>query len=361
METFAEAVHRTIADATRWRASLADAALLLPDALGRCDDLAFDEEAEVLAYATLHLVDRYGRILQVLEHVVGIGRLPLKRVGVTALEVGAGPAPALYATRDFYSDLLHWPGRGDMSSGTLAISHPLDRGSGWDRFLHWLSEQLIDIRDTTLGHGQLAFARSFGDFATFDVREVHNAAMAAAASQIEWEFERADEPISLAAAFRFAYKDGVTTPSAYDLIFVPYFLTQPDMLQAHEAALRPLTRSLTPGGLLVLLSATGNQYARIRSTIEALAKSAGLLSVGPAEALQANSDDMRRDVVAGQVRRTVAAMKEACPAELWERVSPRLPRDVQDNSVPYDLPKFSALIFANQHPPRRRRFKRSRH
>jgi hypothetical protein len=135
MATFAQAVHQTIMAQGWWRSPLAEIAPLLPEALKNCDNLTFDTEAEVRAYAALHLADRYGRVLQVLEYLLAIGRLPLRRAGAAALEVGAGPAPALYAIRDFYEDLIQWPGRGEeWSTGALRISDALDRGSGWDHF-----------------------------------------------------------------------------------------------------------------------------------------------------------------------------------------------------------------------------------
>lgn len=61
MTTFAQAVHRTIVAEGWWRSSLADIAPRLPEVLRDCDNLTFDTDAEVRAYAALHLVDRYGR------------------------------------------------------------------------------------------------------------------------------------------------------------------------------------------------------------------------------------------------------------------------------------------------------------
>src|SRR5208282_2368124 len=57
MTTFAEAVHRTIAADEGWRSSLADVAPRLPDVLDDCDNLTFDTDTEVRAYAALHLAD----------------------------------------------------------------------------------------------------------------------------------------------------------------------------------------------------------------------------------------------------------------------------------------------------------------
>lgn len=353
MTAFAQAVHRTIATEGRWRSSLADIAPWLSEVLRRCDDLTFDTDVEVRAYAALHLVDRYGRVLQVLEYLFAVGRLPLRQEGVAALEVGAGPAPALYAIHDFYDDLVRWPGRGeDWSTGPLRVSDALDQAPGWDRLLHYLSEELIADRQATPSSGQLSFGRALREFGGLDIRAVHHESIASLASNIEAEFERADEPISRTTALRFAYEQGTNRPSAYDLIFVPYFLTRADAPQSFRTELRGLMHSLTPGGVLVVLSGIAGQYVKIRSAIEALARTTGLTEISPSEPIEANVDNTRRAIVAGQVRTTVAAIREKCAQEQLEPFR-RLPREVVDPSLAFTLPKFRTLAFVNQRRPRK--------
>lgn len=351
MTTFAQAVHRTIVAEGWWRSSLADIAPRLPEVLRDCDNLTFDTDAEIRAYAALHLVDRYGRVLQVLEYLFAVGRLPIRHDGVAALEVGAGPAPALYAIHDFYDNLVRWPGRGeDWSTGPLRVCDALDRAPGWDRFLHRLSEQLIADRQATPATGQFSFMRALSEFAGLNVRAIHHESIASLAFDIEAEFDRADEPISRATARRFAYEQGTNRPSAYDLIFVPYFLTRADAPQSFQAELRGLVRSLTPGGVLVVLIGTADQYVEIRSALEKLARSAGLTAVSPPEPMEANVDHARRAIVAGQIRATVAAIRATCSQEQLEPFR-RLPRDVIDPSVAFSLPKFRVLSFVNQRRP----------
>ncbi len=70
-----------------------------------CDALAFRTIDEALAYLVQHLADRYGRVTQVLERLLAVGHLPIRKTRLTVLDIGAGPAPALYAIHDFYDDL----------------------------------------------------------------------------------------------------------------------------------------------------------------------------------------------------------------------------------------------------------------
>ena len=113
-------------------------------------------------------------------------------------------------------------------------------------------------RQATPTSGQLSFGRALREFAGLNIRAIHHDSIASLAASIEAEFERADEPISSATARRFAYEQGTIQPSAYDLIFVPNFLTQADAPKTFQAELRDLMRSLTPGRVLVALSGTGD-------------------------------------------------------------------------------------------------------
>jgi hypothetical protein len=352
MSGFASAVHDTVVHGW-WPSALAEIAPRLPEALRSCDSLSFDDDVEVRAYAALHLVDRYGRVLQVLEYLFSIGRFPLRHGGVTALEVGSGPAPALYAIRDFYDDLVRWPGRGAIwSTGRLQVSDALDRAPGWDRFMHLLSEQLIVNGQATPPGGQLSFGRTLTEFSGLDIRAIHSESFRSRAAGIEAEFDRADEPISWATAVGMAYDEGTSRPSAYDLIFVPNFFTSAEAPQVFETELRRLMQSLTPGGVFVVLSGTADQYVGIASAIDGLARRTGLTAISPPEPLEANVDQARRVIVAEQVRRTVAEIRAACSQDGLE-MPQGLPRDIIDSSITFTLPKFRVIAFVNQRPPRK--------
>jgi hypothetical protein len=350
MRTFAEAIARTLRqDGQQFLESGVLASKLEP-VLASCDHLTFDNGAEAIAYAALHLLDRYGRINQVLEYLIRIGRLPARVRGARVLEVGAGPAPALYATRDFYAALLRWPGLGDVKFGPLATFDTLDRGQAWDTFLHHLSESLMDVRGGALEDGSLAFRRSVHQFKGFDVTQRHHQSVAHSAARIANEFDDADEPISDATARQMAYDQGVPEPSAYDMAFLCNFLTQPTMPVRFEPELRRLLFSLTPGGLLVVLGATGSSYPEIYSKVKAIAATAGLLDVSPPEALAANADLGALDLVAEHVRANVKWAVANCPTEIRSVVEKALPEDLVDDTISFHLPRFRALVFVRQSP-----------
>lgn len=355
IRTFAEAIVQTLHQDGHQFAESGELASKLPSVLTSCDHLTFDDSVEALAYAGLHLLDRYGRVSQVLEYLIHIGRLPLRIGGARVLEVGAGPAPALYATRDFYAALLRWPGVGDVKFGPLAAFDTLDRGRAWDSFLHHLSESLMGIRNGALADGQLAFGRSIHDFTGFDVRERHHRSVAHNAARIAREFDDADEPISDATAWQMAYEEGVAEPSAYDLVFLCNFLTQQSMTKRFELELRRLAFSLTPGGLLIVIGGTGDSYPELYSKVRAIAATAKLRDASPKEAFQANADSGYLSLIADHVCENVKFAIMNCPLEVRSVAVEALPKDLLDDKVLFRLPKFQASVFVRQGPPHGRR------
>jgi len=71
--------------------------------------------------------------------------------------------------------------------------------------------------------------RGLKAFAGLNIRAIHHDLIASLAANIEAEFDRAEEPITQATARKFAHEHD--RPSAYDLIFVPNFLTRQTQLR----------------------------------------------------------------------------------------------------------------------------------
>lgn len=319
----------------------------LPEVLRGCDTLTFSQPVEAVAYAGLHLLDRYGRVTQILEHLLQEGILPLRKNRVSVLEVGSGPAPALYAARDFYAMLKQWAAQSDVKVADVGVADSLERGTAWDRTLHSLSEQLILTRGQDSNIGALPFRRTIEDLTGFNARSRHHAAVAQRTRSIIYEFDSADEYISPAAASMMAYAEGVPEPSAYDLIFMCNFLTQERMTQEYERELLTLTKSLTPGGVLIVMGGVNNQYPAIYECIRRIANESRLSDISPREAFDPNLS-LRLDLVRDHVRANVAAALSACDPVTAASVESGLPKDLLDLAEEFKLPKYRALVFGNK-------------
>jgi ribosomal protein RSM22 (predicted rRNA methylase) len=347
--TMGEAISR-VTHPSWYSGAPGEVARSLPEALRNCDALSFSQISEAVAYAGLHLLDRYGRVMQVLEHLMQIGRLPIRRVGLKVLEVGSGPAPALYAVRDFYSMLREWPGRGSTEIADIQFADSLERGEAWDRVLHHVSEQLMVVRGDIQGASGLPFRRSINDFSGFDTQLRHHQAVALHAQQLFRDSDWADEPISLKAAFRMAYQNGGSAPSAYDLVFMCNFLTQTAMTQQFGDELKKISRALTPGGVLVVMGGTGRQYPAIYEEVCNIASDARLTDISPTNVFDANLSP-HLQIVCEHMRSNVAAALANCPDKERLDIRSRLPEDLWNPDVEFVLPKYQVLAFAMQKKP----------
>jgi hypothetical protein len=72
----------------------------------------------------VHLVDRYRRFWNVLEELLRATALPVRDTALDVLDVGTGPAPALYAVNDFFEELRVFAGEANDSCRRLLTPPP---------------------------------------------------------------------------------------------------------------------------------------------------------------------------------------------------------------------------------------------
>jgi SAM-dependent methyltransferase len=330
--------------------SLAEAAVRqFPDVLRSCDSLEFDSAAQTVAYTIWHLADRYGRVTQVLDRLFELGHLPMRLRGATVLEVGAGPAPALYAIRDYYDDLLAWIAADELSieAAPIRLLASIDRGAAWSTLLHRLSEALWSThwpRTET----PLPFAISYDNLVGFSVRDIHVEGIEQSTRSIEAEFERSGEGISENAARQLALEDGFYPPSAYDLIIMCNFLTNVTFTERFEAEISELARSLTPGGLLIVLGGVGRDYPEIYEKLRGIIEASRLRSLnGFDEPLNAQAEDWQRRLVSAQIRGDVA-FASAMAQQAFISIASKLPADIVGLEQIVSFPRFRVHAWKNE-------------
>ena len=115
----------------------------LPDVLSRCDEDIYDLPFTAEAYAFIHLVDRYRRFWDLLEVLLRARALPVRDTALDVLDIGTGPAPALYAFNDFFEELRQFAGEA-TDCQRLGTPPPrlrsIERSTAMVRFVHNLSE-----------------------------------------------------------------------------------------------------------------------------------------------------------------------------------------------------------------------------
>jgi len=314
-----------------------------------CDDLQFRDDDEAAAYAIQHLTDRYGRVTQVLERLFVTGHLPLRRRRLSVLEVGSGPAPGLYAVRDFYADLAMWRTfvQRQPAFTPVTVMHALDRGAAWSHFLGVLSGQLAEMRwDLPGPTGTMPAGVEYDNLTGFSTHRKHVEALERAADAIVVnEFDPSGEFISDSMARRFAEADGVDKPSAYDLVVICNFLTTRDSVDIFRRELLRLAFSLTPGGLLVFIGHPhGRKYDDIWLGLQALMRRTGLSELtGYAEELPANPDQAWAVPIRKQRQEILDELRLAGVS---------LPDEITRLQETDPFPPFRAVVWKNQRPAR---------
>ena len=320
-----------------------------PAVLRSCDSLDFDSAAQTVPYMIWHLADRYGRVTQVLDRVFALGHLPIKLQGATVLEVGAGPAPALYAVRDYYDDLRAWITSAELGvdAAPTTVLAAIDRGVAWSALLHQLSETLWSLyrpRPET----PLPFEIGYDNLAGFSARDLHIGSIERSARAIEMEFERSGEDISRHTARQFALADGAYPPSAYDMIIMCNFLTNTQLTQRFETEIAELARSLTPGGLLLVLGGQGGEYPGIYERLHGIVAASRLRPLEGFDApIQAQANDWERQLVSAQIRGDVA-FASAMAQQTFTSVAAELPADIVNLDQIVTFPRFRVHAWKNE-------------
>lgn len=321
--------------------------------LGSCDSLAFESTAECLAYVCWHLIDRYGRVQHALDQLVAAGHLPVRRRPVTLLEVGSGPAPAAYAIADYYASFVEWcqeTGQ-TVQPSTVGELATLDRGPAWGQVVHRLSEILL-TQDEGSGSAIRTFGTSYADLRGFSVRRLHHERIAQSAEREIREAEWADEYLGDREARELALEIGSYPPSAYDLIVMCNFLTQPEMTSDLAAELSELTGSLTPGGVLLVLGSASKGYDQVYAAVDQLATTRPrhplkrvLTDLAP---LSAQGSQRARDLVANGIVRDLRMLRQRS-TETFDALQGELPGDVQSlDPEQIDLPKFHLRAYKKE-------------
>lgn len=335
----------------RWTGSWVEAERVvrdLPETLGRCNEIEFSSDSETLAYTIWHLVDRYSRILHVLDELFRQGDLPLRKTRLAALEIGAGPSPALMAVRDFYLDCATWAQGIEGGPEVIPATHllSLDRGAAWSHLVHGVSEELLALDPSAPPHG---FGIDYKEFEAFSVKGEHHKAIERIARGIVAEPDSWDEYVDLATARTEAVLSKGYPPGAMDLIVLCNFVTDSTMTSVFSAELVELAASLTPGGVLLVLGSASGLYDSIFRDLNALLAQSNVVRRVLDITEQAPHPDPRLGkVVDAQLVSCLGHCRSLAP-EVFSEVAPTLPRDIRDpGAATLKFPEFRAMAFKRE-------------
>jgi len=268
--TLLQGAIRTREDARAiWRAT--------PAVLVRCNEQAtYEMRGAALAYAWLHLLDRYARTWSALERLVAAGCLPLAKHGVRALDVGTGPGPSAFAVHDFYSAMTEFAAQ----TGNVQWRQPpaltcVEFESSTNHLRHQLAEIVFGQSDQK-SEGVLAICHALSDFRAI----VPRAERKRLQEELRWaEDEYFDEEANQwTSDLRYSADDANDLAQSlhrYRLIVFSNFLTTVGIVSTFEPNFADILADAQPVSVFMVLGGKGGRYPEVYEYVDRLAKPAG--------------------------------------------------------------------------------------
>jgi hypothetical protein len=231
-------------------------------ALAGCpEDDHFRMYENILAYGFVHLLDRYLRVWEIMRYLVQLHVLPAPRTGPAVLDIGSGPAPALYAADHFYRCLSAFAATQGIERLAILppILHPIELSRGMCHFFHLLSE--YSEQKVQGPYGAL-----LSDFSEFDPNALRETAKRRQTTEFYdengWSFWESLGEVRSWANNQYRYQ----------LVFFSNFLTAPSLVSRFQQQIAFAFGNQWPGGVVVVLGGIHDPYPGIYEQVEAIAQ-----------------------------------------------------------------------------------------
>ena len=210
-----------------------------PAVLHRCNEQStYEMPGAPLAYAWLHLLDRYGRTWMALERLVSSGYLPIAKFGVRTLDVGTGPGPSAFAVHDFYTALTEF----GAEAGIEALKQPpsitcVEFDLGTNHLRHHLSE-IMSVLSRSDRPPRLTSGSELRDFGELKPREERRSMQ----NHLRWKEEPSWNPVEGDDGYELVHtadeaNDIAQSLHHYRLIVFSNFLTTVGTVEQFEPTL----------------------------------------------------------------------------------------------------------------------------
>jgi hypothetical protein len=295
----------------------------LPAVLERCDEDIYDYPLVAPAYAYMHLLERYRRFWQVLVELTTACALPMGDGGISVLDVGTGPAPALYAVADFYDAVVRYSEAADIASLTTPPPRleTVEKSKCMVAFMHAFSE---------LAERRGPFHATFLDFRGLDLPGEQEERLERETSQAADEL---DTSVEFARWWLHENERWWWNMFRYNLCIFSNFLTQASMVDQLRDEVTAVFRSIRPGGVVLVVGGTGDPYPELYKMVADIAHQSRARRVEriPASLPCEYGDDAAQRIkqLYGRVWRRLedccgdlTQIRESVPQDLWNPCRP---------------------------------------
>ena len=245
--------------------------------ISRCNDQStYSMNGAAVAYAWLHLLDRYVRTWVALKYLVKTGFLPFAKHGVNVLDIGTGPGPSAFAIHDFYSSMAKFA---DLTNNVKWKQLPditcVEFEKSTNSFRHHLAEFIFQ-EDKYHSKSILAMCSYLSDFGSLEPRvERQNLQRELRWSEDIYFDEAANEWTSELQYSADEANDIAQSLHRYRLIVFSNFLTAVGNVKNFESNLVDIFSDAQPGTVILVIGGKGGAFPEIYCFVNDLAKSAG--------------------------------------------------------------------------------------
>jgi hypothetical protein len=249
------------------------------DVLSNCDTVNYDDGGVVEAYAILHFLDRFLRFQQIFLKMLERGLLPMKTLPIDALDVGTGPAPALFALSDIYSSLYHFAGEvsEEWIGSPVLRSDYVESSTRFREWLHAFTEHANsrEADQLTPLQGRLwsvPYHRgSFSDFNGLDFQSMRNSYFESLIDDYAEDFEMDEmEPPPRDFIIRNMVGNEWKNAFHYDLIVFSNFLTDKEQVMRFSKELRSAGRALRNKRVILVVGGRERHYPSIYASVKSI-------------------------------------------------------------------------------------------
>ena len=246
-----------------------------PAVLRKCNDpITYTLRNAEIAYAWLHLMDRYVRTWLALEHVLRDHLLPMGRYGVRVLDVGTGPGPSAFATHDFYTAMEAYA----RFVNAVSWRQPpnvtcVEPAPGMNHIRHDIAERLA------LRHGSqsvLGITGGLYDFSTILPAQERRQLEYSLRNQYDeyYDEERQEWHADPVYTLQEANQEA-NAYHRYRLFTFSNFLTTLDTVSMFQENIEDILTDAHAGSVLLMIGAKGGSYPAIQERIARLAYAGG--------------------------------------------------------------------------------------
>lgn len=249
----------------------------IPAVLSHCNEQAtYEMPGAAIAYAWLHLLDRYARTWRALEILIETFCLPMGKRGVSTLDIGTGPGPSAFAVYDFYASMMEYAAQ----TGNLRWRQPphvtcVELDSSTNHLRHCLAE-IVHQQSLQTAHGVLDMCAAIQDFRSV-MPSTHRKRLRRALRWVEDTYydEMSGEWVSDLRYSSDQANDIAQSQHRYRLFTFSNFLTTPRVITCFESNLSDILEDAQPGSVVMVLGGRRGPYPDVYKYVDQLTTQAG--------------------------------------------------------------------------------------